>query len=53
MPKVSNFLQLQVMEFETWLNETLQDPSCFALVMTYSQRESDSCLVGTDKVKNN
>jgi len=53
MPNASYILQLQVMEVETRLNDTLQDPSCFALVITYSQRESDSCLVGTDKVKNN
>jgi len=32
MPKVSNFLQLQVMEFETRLNETPQDPSCFGVM---------------------
>jgi len=53
MPNVSNFLQLLVMEVETRLNETLQDPSWFAMVMTYWQRESYSCLLGIDKAKNN
>jgi len=31
MPNVSYFLQLQVMEVETRLNDTLQDPSWFSV----------------------